>query len=114
MLDGATHFFQEPDEMWTLLEAYRTGSTDVKQAQRGQHTKDTLGDRQVTKPTSQQAHQGKRAALQTAVSLIEARSSEDGQRSESLNGENSTDIESMTSVAECLSHVTPQTSDDIV
>ncbi|KAJ1129592.1 hypothetical protein NDU88_007959 [Pleurodeles waltl] len=107
----------------TWLESYRAGTTGPKQVEREQprrrgkrrHSKDFLGDRQVTKPTRQQAHQGKRAALQ-AASLTEARSSEDGQRSdpESLNGEDSTDVESVPSVAEGLPHMTPQTSDDII
>ncbi|KAJ1138489.1 hypothetical protein NDU88_004872 [Pleurodeles waltl] len=124
MLDGATHSFQEPDEVWTWLESYRAGSTDPKQVEckqprccdKRRHTKDFLGDWQVTKPTSQKVHQGKRAALQAAASLMEARSFEDGQRlePESLNGEDSMDVESMPSVAEGLPHVTPQTSDDIV
>ncbi|KAJ1203953.1 hypothetical protein NDU88_007734 [Pleurodeles waltl] len=112
MLDGTTHFFQEPDEVWTRLESYRVGSTHPKQVEHKQpqrhgkrhHTKDSLGDRQVTKPTSQQAHQGKRATLRAAASLTEVRSSEDGQKSEPeyLNGEDSTDVESMPSVSEGL------------
>ncbi|KAJ1117733.1 hypothetical protein NDU88_005930 [Pleurodeles waltl] len=124
ILDGTTHFLQEPDEVWAWLEANRRGSTDLNQAEHRQphcrskrgHTKDSQGDRQVTKPTSQQARQGKRAALQAAASLTEAKSSEDGQRSdpESLNGEDSTDIESMIRVTEALPHVTPQTPVDIV
>ncbi|KAJ1142382.1 hypothetical protein NDU88_008708 [Pleurodeles waltl] len=100
------------------------GSTDLKQAERRQprrrgkrrHTKVSLDDRRMTKPINQQASQEKRAALQAADFLTEVRSSEDGQRlePESLNGEDSTDIESMTGVAEGLPHVMPQTSDDIV
>ncbi|KAJ1186288.1 hypothetical protein NDU88_003071 [Pleurodeles waltl] len=60
------------------------------------HARDSQKDRQVTKPMSQKVHQGKRATLQAAASLMEARSSEDGLRSEpeSLNGEDTTDTES--------------------
>ncbi|KAJ1208806.1 hypothetical protein NDU88_004189 [Pleurodeles waltl] len=72
------------------LESYLAGTAGPKQVDRKQpqrrgkrrHSKDSLGDRQVTKPTRLQEHQGKRAALQAAPSLMEARSSEDGQRSE--------------------------------
>ncbi|KAJ1126416.1 hypothetical protein NDU88_004823 [Pleurodeles waltl] len=114
----------EPDEVWAWLGAYRRGPIDIKQVEHRQprrrgkrrHAKDSQKDRQVTKPTRQQARQGKRAALQTAASLTKARSSEDGQRSEpeSLNGKDSTDIESMTSVTEGHPRVTPQTSVDIM
>ncbi|KAJ1202937.1 hypothetical protein NDU88_006732 [Pleurodeles waltl] len=78
--------------------------------------KESQQDRTVTKPTSQQAHQGKRAALPAADSLAEVRSSEEGLRSdpESLHGEDSTDIESRIRGAECPPHVTPQTSGDII
>ncbi|KAJ1154591.1 hypothetical protein NDU88_007337 [Pleurodeles waltl] len=80
------------------------------------HARDSQKDHQVTKPRSQQAHQGKRDALQAAASLTEVRSSEDGLRSEpeSLNGEDTTDTESRISGAEGLPHVTPQTSDGII
>ncbi|KAJ1190773.1 hypothetical protein NDU88_000092 [Pleurodeles waltl] len=114
----------EPDEVWALLGAYRRGPTDIKQVEnrqprrqsKRQHAKDSQKYHKVTKPTSQQTRQGKRAALQGTASLTEARSSEDGQRSEpeSLNGEDTTDIESMTSVTEGLPQVTPQTSVDII
>ncbi|KAJ1151473.1 hypothetical protein NDU88_004253 [Pleurodeles waltl] len=30
ILDGVTHFFQEPDEVWTWLEAYHKGHTVIK------------------------------------------------------------------------------------
>ncbi|KAJ1166401.1 hypothetical protein NDU88_006805 [Pleurodeles waltl] len=95
---------------------HTSGAQTTSMPCKRRHTRDSLGDRQVTKPTSQQAHQGKRAALQAVASLTEARSSEDGQRSEpeSLNGEDSTDVESLSSVVEGLPHVTPQKSDDIV
>ncbi|KAJ1215536.1 hypothetical protein NDU88_003144 [Pleurodeles waltl] len=71
MLDGGTHFFQEPDEVWAWLETYHKGHTDVNQmdhkrpGRRGkrQRARESQQDRTVTKPTSQQAHQGKRAAL---------------------------------------------------
>ncbi|KAJ1110515.1 hypothetical protein NDU88_007866 [Pleurodeles waltl] len=81
-----------------------------------QHARDSQKDRQVTKPTSQQAHQGKRAALQAVASLTETRSSEDGLGSEpeSLNGEDTTDTESRISGAEGLPHVIPQTSEGII
>ncbi|KAJ1142590.1 hypothetical protein NDU88_008904, partial [Pleurodeles waltl] len=124
ILDGTTHFFQEPDEVWAWVGAYRRGPTDIKQVEhrqphrRGkrQHAKDSQKDRKVTKPTSKEACQGKRAALQAVASLTEARSSEDGRRSkpESLNGEDSTDIESMTSMTEGLPQATPLTSVDII
>ncbi|KAJ1152500.1 hypothetical protein NDU88_005275 [Pleurodeles waltl] len=97
------------------------GPSDIKQVEGRQprrggkrrHTKDSQKDRQVTKSTSQQ---GKKAVLQVAASLTETRSSEDGRRSEpeSLNGNDSTDIESMTSVTEGLPQVTPQTSVAII
>ncbi|KAJ1099848.1 hypothetical protein NDU88_004943 [Pleurodeles waltl] len=100
------------------------GPTDLKQVEgrqprrRGKrrHTKDSQKDRQVTKPNSQQARKGKKSALRVPASLTEARSSEDGRRSEpeSLNGEDSMDIESMTGVTEGLPQVTPQTSVDII
>ncbi|KAJ1114534.1 hypothetical protein NDU88_002769 [Pleurodeles waltl] len=35
------------------------------------HTRDSVGGHQVTKPTNQQVHQEKRAALQVAASLTE-------------------------------------------
>ncbi|KAJ1149524.1 hypothetical protein NDU88_002331 [Pleurodeles waltl] len=124
ILDGVTHFFQEPDEVWTWLEAYHKGHMDIKRMEHKQprrqgkrrHARDSQKDRQVTKPMSQQAHQGKRAALQAAASLMEARSSEDGLRSEpeSLNGEDTTDTESRISGLEGLPHVTPHTSEGII
>ncbi|KAJ1205793.1 hypothetical protein NDU88_001219 [Pleurodeles waltl] len=101
--------FQEPDEVWTWLETYHKGHTDAKlvdhkQPQRRnkrRHARATLQDRQVTKPTNQQAHQGKRAALQAAASLMETRSSKDGLRSDpgSQNEEDSTDTGSKISGA---------------
>ncbi|KAJ1203958.1 hypothetical protein NDU88_007739 [Pleurodeles waltl] len=88
--DGTTHFFQEPDEAWAWLESYRGGTIGPKQVERKhprrhgkrRHTRDSGGGHQVTKPTNQQAHQAERAALQEAASLMEMRSSDDGQRSE--------------------------------
>ncbi|KAJ1097487.1 hypothetical protein NDU88_002605 [Pleurodeles waltl] len=122
--DGTTHFFQEPDEAWAWLESYCAGTIGPKQVERKQprrrgkrrRTRDSAGGQQVTKPTNQQAHQGKRAALQATASLMEARSSDDGQRlePETLDRGDSTDVESMASVVKELPHVTPQTSDDIV
>ncbi|KAJ1175657.1 hypothetical protein NDU88_000944 [Pleurodeles waltl] len=115
---------KELDEAWAWLQSYQAGTTDPKHVEckpprrrsKRRHTRDPLGDRWVTKPTSQQAHQGKRAALRAVASLMEARSSEDGQRSEpeSLFGEDSTDVDSLSGVVEGLPHVTPPTSDDIV
>ncbi|KAJ1104331.1 hypothetical protein NDU88_001743 [Pleurodeles waltl] len=80
------------------------------------HARESQKDRPVMKPTRQQAHQEKRAALQAAASLMEVRSSEGGLRSEpeSLNDEDFTDTESRISGAEGLPHVTPQTSGDII
>ncbi|KAJ1100542.1 hypothetical protein NDU88_005624 [Pleurodeles waltl] len=124
ILDGNTHFFQEPDEVWALLEAYHKGSADITQMdhkqprRRGEkrHIRVASKDLQVTKPTNQQACQGKKAALQAAASLTETKSSEDGLRSEpeSQNGEDSTDTESNISGAEGLPHVTLQSLEDII
>ncbi|KAJ1187423.1 hypothetical protein NDU88_004199 [Pleurodeles waltl] len=36
ILDGTTHFFQEPDEAWAWLESYRAGTTCPKQVERKQ------------------------------------------------------------------------------
>ncbi|KAJ1139586.1 hypothetical protein NDU88_005955 [Pleurodeles waltl] len=84
ILDDTTHFFQEPDEAWPWLETYRARTVGAKRTEhrspgrRGKrrHTRDSTGGQHVTKPTRQQALQGKKAALQTAASLMEARSSE--------------------------------------
>ncbi|KAJ1179904.1 hypothetical protein NDU88_005135 [Pleurodeles waltl] len=73
------------------------------------HTRNSLQDRPVTKPTTQQARQGKRVALQAAASLTESRS-EPGSQNE---GE-STDTESRISGVEAPPHVTPQSSEDII
>ncbi|KAJ1207558.1 hypothetical protein NDU88_002949 [Pleurodeles waltl] len=80
------------------------------------HPRDSTGSQRVTKPTGQQAHQGKRAALQAPASLMEARSSDEdlGSGPEPLHKEDSSDIDSAVSVMEELPHVTPRTSDDIV
>ncbi|KAJ1081311.1 hypothetical protein NDU88_001493 [Pleurodeles waltl] len=89
------------------------GHTDVKRTEHKQprlrskrrHARESQQDPTVTKPTSQQAHQGKRDALRAAASLAEVRSSEEGLRSdpESLNREDSTDRETRISGAGCPS-----------
>ncbi|KAJ1112783.1 hypothetical protein NDU88_001044 [Pleurodeles waltl] len=124
ILDGSTHFFQEPDEAWAWLESYRTGTMGGKHVERKstrrrgkkRHSQDSTGSQRVTIHTNQQAHQGKRVVLQGAASLIEGRSSDEGQRSgpETLDRGDFSDVGSATSVMEELLHVTPQTSDDIV
>ncbi|KAJ1091733.1 hypothetical protein NDU88_004850 [Pleurodeles waltl] len=86
---------KEPDEVWAWLEAYHKGHIDVKPKERKRprrrskrrHARESQQDCTVMKPTSQQAHQGKRAALRAVASLAETRSSEEGLRSDlaSLN-----------------------------
>ncbi|KAJ1089528.1 hypothetical protein NDU88_002679 [Pleurodeles waltl] len=80
---------------------------DHKQPRRrgkNRHIRVAIKGRQVTKPTNQQARQGKKVALQAAASLTEMKSLEDGLRSEpeSQNGEDSTDRESRISGEELV------------
>ncbi|KAJ1154673.1 hypothetical protein NDU88_007424 [Pleurodeles waltl] len=73
------------------------------------HT-DPTGYKQVTKPTQQQAHQGKKTALQ-AVARNSDR--ELGSGPEPLDMEDSSDEDSVVCVMEGLPHMTPQISDNI-
>ncbi|KAJ1143629.1 hypothetical protein NDU88_009935 [Pleurodeles waltl] len=86
ILDDTTCFFQEPDEAWIWLESYSAGALGTKHMdckphqRRGKrrYPRESTGSQRVSKPTCQQAHQGKRVALQVAASLTEAKSLDEG------------------------------------
>ncbi|KAJ1178825.1 hypothetical protein NDU88_004067 [Pleurodeles waltl] len=123
MLKGRTQFCQDPDEAWTWLETYWTGTNKAQNEEPGpschrgkkQRTRGLMGKTRVTKPTQQKISQGKKAALQAVASLLEGDLSEGEPRPDQdspVMGE-STDDDSVMNIMEGLPRVTPQTTDDI-
>ncbi|KAJ1180852.1 hypothetical protein NDU88_006067 [Pleurodeles waltl] len=112
-----THFFQEPDEAWAWHDMYHADTDGGKNTEhkpprrRGKrrHTRDTAENKQVTKPTQQQACQGKRVALQAAAYLAEVRNSDKelGSGLDPLDIGESTDENSVVSAIEGLPQVSP-------
>ncbi|KAJ1197173.1 hypothetical protein NDU88_001035 [Pleurodeles waltl] len=126
MVDGNTHFCQDPEEAWARREKYKSGM-DRSQLESAENTQRRKGRRRsrsraqrnwLTKPTPILSEEEKLLVLHAAASLTETNVSdkEEEERSDTDHDTDArlSDSDSQARTPEDYPHVMPQSSEDII